>query len=302
MLVEQGPALGRPAANVRRRRGKRGVPTLVRFFAETLSTGRGRHQPDLLLGNAPSPTCLHQRLRGGHEILLRATASSRWVSAPVGSSKAATTRLPRALRICHDDGRAYFPGARPRAFRRRGTAHARGSLRIYARHDEGQKLPVTASVVGCVEAGPASRLDYYTSFGEWCVIEATPARVPSRGQGSETADRRLRRARQNNTLLNYCGIGADFLDYAVDRSPYRTDGSRGHAFRLPARVSSDPSRLRADPALEPQRMRSSRSFIREWGGRSVCRFRRFRSFLKPRAATSRQGVPSTAYFRRQVDS
>src|SRR5699024_202875 len=28
---------------------------------------------------------------------------------------------------------------------------------------------------------------------------------------------------KGNTLLNYCGIGTDFLDYTVDRSPHKQD-------------------------------------------------------------------------------
>ena len=59
---------------------------------------------------------------------------------------------------------------------------------------------------------------------------------------------------KGNTLLNYCGVGADFIDYTVDRSPHK----QGHA---PARHAHpdlrtrahrrDATGLRADPAVEP---------------------------------------------------
>ena len=39
--------------------------------------------------------------------------------------------------------------------------------------------------------------------------------------GGPESSRRLRRARKGNTLLNYCGIRTDLLDYMVDRNPYK---------------------------------------------------------------------------------
>ncbi len=50
------------------------------------------------------------------------------------------------------------------------------------------------------------------------------------------ADRRLRRPGKGNTLLNYCGIRPIFLDYTVDRNPYK------HGNFLPGHPHPDPSR------------------------------------------------------------
>ena len=56
---------------------------------------------------------------------------------------------------------------------------------------------------------------------------------------------------KGNTLLNYCGIRTDFLDYTVDRNPHKhgkfLPGT--HIPIHPARAHSrDAARLRADPA------------------------------------------------------
>ena len=78
---------------------------------------------------------------------------------------------------------------------------------------------------------------------------------------------------KGNTLLNYCGIGPDFLDFTVDRNPYK------HGRFLPGTHI---------PILPPDALREARpdyvfilpwnlkdeimkqlSFIREWGGKFV---------------------------------
>ena len=64
-------------------------------------------------------------------------------------------------------------------------------------------------------------------------------------------------AAKGNTLLNYCGIGTDAIDYMVDRSPHKQGlylpGSHIPGPCIPTGAS--PTRkpaLRADPAVEPE--------------------------------------------------
>ena len=61
---------------------------------------------------------------------------------------------------------------------------------------------------------------------------------------------------KGNTLLNYCGIRTDFLDYTVDRNPYKhgkfLPGT--HIPIYPAGADRrDPAGLRLDSALELER-------------------------------------------------
>ena len=87
---------------------------------------------------------------------------------------------------------------------------------------------------------------------------------------------------KGNTLLNYCGIRTDFLDYTVDRNPYKQGNflpGTHIPICAPEKIRETTAGLRADPALEPQgrdhraRMPSSAS----GAGSSWCRFPRSRS-------------------------
>ena len=70
---------------------------------------------------------------------------------------------------------------------------------------------------------------------------------------------------KGNTLLNYCGVRTDFLDYTVDRSPHKQGRflpGTHIPIHAPERDRRDQARLRADPALEPARTRSSAQMAR----------------------------------------
>jgi hypothetical protein len=100
-----------------------------------------------------------------------------------------------------------------------------GSLRIYGRHAENGRLPVLPSVVDLrqreIREG-FTQLETYFSFTEKVketkrgllefLIKAKRAGKQVVGYGAPG---------KGNTLLNYCGIRQDFLDYTVDRSPYK---------------------------------------------------------------------------------
>jgi len=100
-----------------------------------------------------------------------------------------------------------------------------GSLRIYARHEAD-----TSKVAGdrvhalrdCeVEAG-LNRVETYGRFGEQ--VKRTKRRlldflIDAKQNGKSIAG--YGAPGKGNTLLNYCGIRTDFLDYTVDRNPYK---------------------------------------------------------------------------------
>lgn len=78
---------------------------------------------------------------------------------------------------------------------------------------------------------------------------------------------------KGNTLLNYCGIRTDFLDYTVDRSPHK-QGNYLPGSRIPIYA---PEMIRATKPdfvlilpwnLETEIIRQM-NYIREWGGKFV---------------------------------
>jgi hypothetical protein len=76
---------------------------------------------------------------------------------------------------------------------------------------------------------------------------------------------------KGNVLLNYCGIGADFIDYLVDRNPYKR-GKYAPGTRLPVRDVEEVRLTRPDfllilPWNIKDEIISQMSCIRDWGGR-----------------------------------
>lgn len=78
---------------------------------------------------------------------------------------------------------------------------------------------------------------------------------------------------KGNTLLNYCGVGADMLDYTVDRSPHK-QGRFLPGTRLPVYAPSRIDETRPDYVLIlpwnlEEEIRNDLQHIRSWGGRFI---------------------------------
>jgi hypothetical protein len=152
-----------------------------------------------------------------------------------------------------------------------------GSLRIYARHDDDTTHPVAASI-GALrtreELAGLSRLDTYGAFDEQVketkrkllafLIEARRAGKSIAGYGAPG---------KGNTLLNYCGIRTDFLDYTVDRNPYKHGkflaGTHIPIFPPERIPQTRPDYVLILPWNLKDEIMSQLAFIREWGGRFV---------------------------------
>ena len=78
---------------------------------------------------------------------------------------------------------------------------------------------------------------------------------------------------KGNTLLNYCGIRQDFVDYTVDRNPYKqgkfTPGTH-IPIHGPERIrETKPDYLLLLPWNLREEIMQQMSYIREWGGKFV---------------------------------
>jgi len=74
-------------------------------------------------------------------------------------------------------------------------------------------------------------------------------------------------------LLNYCGIKTDFIDYTVDRSPYK-QGRYLPGSHIPIEAPDKIKETKPDyvfilPWNLKDEIMEQMSFIREWGGRFV---------------------------------
>ena len=78
---------------------------------------------------------------------------------------------------------------------------------------------------------------------------------------------------KGNTLLNYCGIRTDFLDFTVDRNPYKqgkyTPGTRIPILHPDAIREARPDYLFILPWNLKDEIVAQHAYIREWGGQFV---------------------------------
>ena len=78
---------------------------------------------------------------------------------------------------------------------------------------------------------------------------------------------------KGNTLLNYCGIKTDFLDYTVDMSPHKQNnllpGSHIPILHPEMIKKTKPDYLLILPWNLKDEIINQHKYIREWGGKFV---------------------------------
>ena len=278
------PVLGvEPAANVARAAEEKGVPTWVGFFgaesAARLARERGR--ADLMIGNnvlAQVPD-VNDFVEGYRTLL-----------APEG---VATLEFPHLMRLMernqfdtiYHEHFSYFSFFTAEAiFAKHGLAlfdveelptHG-GSLRIYAAHRGSRRPSAPSARVEAMrrmeKANGVDRIETYSAFPEQVrrvKRDLLTFLIAARERGDSVVG--YGAPGKGNTLLNYCGIRTDLLEYTVDRNPHK------HGRFLPGTHI---------PIFAPEKIRETRpryvfilpwnlkdeimeqlAYVREWGGR-----------------------------------
>lgn len=279
------PVLGvEPAHNVAQVAESAGIPTMVRFFGVDTANDlvkKGR-QPDLLVGNnvlAHVPAL--RDFVEGMKIVLK----------PHGII---TMEFPHLMRLNEDnqfdtiyhEHFSYFSLITvKKAFTQYGLTifdvdelptHG-GSLRIYACHSEDTSKPVSDRVFDLlnreIETG-FTNIEFYQSFGER-VKEAKrnilDFLIKAKRQGKSIVG--YGAPAKGNTLLNYCGVRSDFIDYTVDRSPHK-QGCYLPGTHIAIKHPDDIGKTKPDyllilPWNLKEEIIEQMSFIRSWGGQFV---------------------------------
>jgi 2-polyprenyl-3-methyl-5-hydroxy-6-metoxy-1,4-benzoquinol methylase len=279
------PVLGiEPAANVAKVAIEKGVPTLVQFFGTQLAkelAEQGRCA-DLVLGNnvlAQVPD-LNDFVEG-LKILLK----------PNG---VLTLEFPHLLQliennefdtIYHEHFSYFSMLATVRILEAHGLkvfdveelASHGGSLRVYAcRAEDGTHLlePNVAIVIADEERAGLASADGYDSFAEK-VKETKLALVEfliaAAKQGKSVAG--YGAPGKSATLLHYCGIGKDLIEYTVDRSPYKQGrflpGTHIPIYHPDRIQETRPDYVVILPWNLKDEITKQLQFIRGWGGRFV---------------------------------
>jgi len=248
-----------PAGNVAQAAQERGIRTLVKFFntktaGELVEEGL---QADLLLGN---------------NVLAHVPGLNDFVEALKIALKpggVVTMEFPHLMRlmvenqfdtIYHEHFSYFSLRTVLDVFRVRGLTlfdveelptHG-GSIRIYARHTEDESKPVEPRVTELLDRERAAGfddLDHYLIFGEQ--VRETKRKLLSflvrlKNEGKSIVG--YGAPAKGNTLLNYCGVGTDFLDYTVDRSPHK-QGRYLPGTRIPIYAPEQISKTRPDYVL-----------------------------------------------------
>jgi SAM-dependent methyltransferase len=148
-----------------------------------------------------------------------------------------------------------------------------GSLRVHARH-AGQEGAGVEAVRALEREHGLDRVDGYDGFG--ARVEALKRDLLGFLIGARREGRRVAgygAPGKGNTLLNYCGIRSDLLEYTVDRNPYK-QGMALPGTHIPIHPPERLAETRPDDILIlPWNLReeivAQLSGARDWGARFV---------------------------------
>jgi SAM-dependent methyltransferase len=151
-----------------------------------------------------------------------------------------------------------------------------GSLRVFACL-AGARHRQEAGVAACLADEAAAgllRLSTYTDFG--ASVRASKRALLSFLIGAKNRGQQIAAygaAAKGNTLLNYCGVGRDFIDYVVDRNPVK-QGKLLPGTWIPVCTPERIAETRPDyllilPWNIKEEVMTQMAGIREWGGQFV---------------------------------
>jgi len=284
-VAKKIPCLGiEPAANVAKVAVERGIRTTVRFFgvqsARAIAAEFGR--PNLLLGN---------------NVLAHVPDINDFVSgmkALLAPGGVITMEFPHLLRLMDENQfdtiyhehfsylsfysvEKIFAHHGLRLFDVEQIPTHGGSLRIFGCHAEDISHPSGPAVAALRSEEIARGLTNAATYREFearvkdtkrkllaFLIEARNAGKTVVGYGAPG---------KGNTLLNYCGIRTDFLDFTVDRSPHK-HGRYTPGTHIPILPPERLREMRPDYVLIlpwnlKQEITQQHAYVREWGGRFV---------------------------------
>lgn len=274
-----------PAANVAKVALQKGIPTLVEFFGqETARSLAGDSSADLLLGNnvlAHVPDL--NDFVAGMKILLKPggviTMEFPHLMSLMGENQWDTIYHEHFSYFSFLTVSRVFEAHGLRLFDVEELPTHGGSLRIYGCHadDTGRADDERASELRERErAAGYESLDTYLEYGrrvEQDKRQILRFLIDLKEQGLRVAG--YGAPAKGNTLLNYCGVGCDFIEFTCDLNPHK----QGHflpgshiPIRAPEAIREEkPDVILILPWNLKDEIMEQLSFIREWGGRFAAR-------------------------------
>ncbi len=285
-FLEKGiPVLGiEPAANIAKFAEEKGIKSVVKFFGvqtakEVVLQGT---QADLLLGNnvlAHVPDL--NDFIAGMKIILK----------PNG---VLTMEFPHVLQLIEQNQfdtiyhehfsyfsfltvEKIFAAHNLTLFDVEELPTHGGSLRIYAKHDKAE-FPIISERVHQLKqkeiAAGLHRMETYITFGE--KVKATKRKLLSFMLAAKAEGKTIvgyGAPAKGNTLLNYCGVGTDFIDYTVDRNPHKQGlylpGTHIPILHPDKIQETKPDYVLILPWNLKEEIMEQMAYIGEWGGQFV---------------------------------
>jgi 2-polyprenyl-3-methyl-5-hydroxy-6-metoxy-1,4-benzoquinol methylase len=275
------PVLGiEPAKNVGKAALEKGIPTIIQFHSEKTAKELSVKgiQADLLIGNnvlAHVPN-LNDFVRG-MKIILK-------------SDGIITMEFPHLMRlmeenqfdtIYHEHFSYFSLISVNKIFSEHDLSifdveelptHG-GSLRIYVSHAEDSSKALSKKVNALMTNELAmgfDKLDHYLAFGEQVKtskLKILDFLVEAKREGKSIAG--YGAPAKGNTLLNYCGIRTDFIDYTVDRNPHKQGcflpGTRIPIFHPDKFVETKPDYVIILPWNLKDEIMEQMAHIHSWG-------------------------------------
>ena len=152
-----------------------------------------------------------------------------------------------------------------------------GSIRVYATHAENAMQTISGHVNEMLSEEASAGLESLATYRAFSDEVKKTKRallrflIYAREQGKSVVG--YGAPAKGNTLLNYCGVRTDLLDYTVDRSPHK-QGRFLPGVRLPIYPPEKIRETKPDYVLIlpwnlKDEVMSQMSFVRQWGGRFV---------------------------------
>lgn len=279
------PVLGiEPAKNVAQVSREKGIETIACFFGTDLAERlrKDSRQADLFIGNnvmahVPDINDFIQ----GIKILLKADG-------------VCTVEFPHLLNLIkkvqfdtiYHEHFSYLSFATvKRMFEAHGLkvfdvekweTHG-GSLRVFACHDTCGKYKAgdrVASLITEEDGAGLHDIKVYQDFARQVhkvKFDLLDLLIRLKRQGKKIAA--YGAPAKGNTLLNYCGIGTEFIAYTVDKNPYKQNcylpGSRIPVFAPEKLAETKPDYILILPWNLQDEILEQLSYVREWGAKFI---------------------------------
>ncbi len=285
-FVEAGiPSLGvEPAANVAKVAQEKGIDTKVVFFGRESANALAAegYGADLLFGkNVLAQVPDLNDFVAGMKILLN-------------EGGVVTVEFPHLMRLMEENqfdtiyhehfgyfsfvtATKIFAAHGIRLFDVQELPTHGGSIRIIGCHDDDASKPLTGRAEELLQRETDAGLTGLAAYSEFADrVRETKRKllaflIQAKREGKTIAG--YGAPGKGNTMLNYCGIGTDFIDYTVDRNPYKQDtylpGSRIPVYKPERIFETKPDYVLILPWNLKDEIVKQMADIRSWGGKFV---------------------------------